>query len=73
MLSPPSLVGQALPPSVPMDWKLSNGIFRRPVVSGKLFMHPVPTPVVKWVARVRAGCLASRLRLFSHRLEASPA
>ena len=61
------------PPDQPMEWQLSNGIFHRPVVSGKKFIHPVPAPVVKWVARVRAGCLASRFRLFTHHMGPSPA
>ena len=57
----------------PLNWVASNVAFHRPVVAGGQFVHPVPPPVVKWLARVRAGCLASRLRLFSHRLGSSPA
>ena len=40
-------------------------------MSGGVFVHTVAAAVVKWVARVRAGCLASRLRLFNHHLQAS--
>ena len=61
------------PTGVAMNWTLSNGVFCRPVVSGHSFVHSVPAAVVKWVARTRAGCLASRLRLFRHRMESSPA
>jgi hypothetical protein len=61
------------PPEEEVLWDVSTGIFRRPVVSGGVFVHAAPATVVKWVARVRAGCLASRLRLFSHGMEASAA
>ena len=33
----------------------------------------MPVPVVKWLARVRYGCLNSRIRLCSHHLQTSPA
>ena len=61
------------PQGVAINWPLSTVSFRRPVVSGDVFVHPVAAPVVKWLARVRAGCLASRMRLFSHRMGVSPA
>ena len=51
-----------------MDWKLSTIAFQRPVVSGGEFVHRAPTAVVKWLARTRTGCLASRLRLFTHKM-----
>ena len=35
-------------------------------MSGGIFVHPVPGAVIKWMARVRAGCLASRARLVGH-------
>ena len=54
------------PPDVSLDWPLSTGCFSRPQVTGRAFVHSSPNPVVKWLARARAGCLASRLRLFSH-------
>jgi hypothetical protein len=47
------------PPSVAIAWEASCGIFRRPIVSGKKFVHPVTPAVIKWISRVRAGCLAS--------------
>ena len=61
------------PAGVPFLWMPSTALFRRPVVVKRQFVHPVPVPVVKWLARVRSGCLNSRLRLFSHHLETSPA
>ena len=61
------------PAGMEIMWPVSTGTFRRPLVAGRQFVHPTQAPVVKWLARVRAGCLASRLRLFSHRMEASPA
>jgi hypothetical protein len=61
------------PAGMEIMWPVSTGTFRRPLVAGRQFVHPTQAPVVKWLARMRAGCLASRLRLFSHRMEASPA
>ena len=49
---------------------MSTRVFQRPVVSGNAFVHPAPPAVIKWLARVRAGCLASRARLVGHGLEA---
>lgn len=63
---------QLYPPDVPLDWSLSTAAFRRPTVSGDTFIHPSPPHVVKWLARARAGCLASRFRLFKHHLGPSP-
>ena len=57
------------PPDVCLDWAASTGVFRRPTVSGNTFVHVAHTAVVKWLARVRAGCLASRARLVKHGLE----
>ena len=39
----------------------------------RVFIHPVQPSVVKWIARVRAGCLATRERLFRRRLVTSAA
>ena len=61
-------MNQLYPTAVPLDWPLSTIAFHRPVVSGGSFVHPCPVPVVKWLARARSGCLASRLRLFNHHL-----
>ena len=54
------------PAEVEFDWSVSTGIFRRPTVNGGAFIHPVAPAVIKWLARVRAGCLASRSRLVRH-------
>ena len=40
--------------------QFSNGILRRPVVVSNYFVHPAEPAVIKWVARIRAGCLATR-------------
>ena len=57
---------------VPVDWVVSTGIFWRPTVSGASFIHPAPPAVIKWLARVRAGCLASRARLVGHGMVQGP-
>ena len=54
--------------SVPIDWPSSSGVFRRPIVSGTQFSHPAPRAVVKWIARIRCGCLATQERLHRHYL-----
>ena len=56
-----------------IDWPSSVGIFRRPMVRHGKFHHAVPPATVKWMARMRAGCLASRRRLFTRSLVVSPA
>jgi hypothetical protein len=61
------------PVGVDLVWEYSSGCFMRPVVSGNRFVHRAAVSVVKWLARARAGCLASRLRIFSHRMGPSPA
>ena len=48
------------------DWLASNVIFRRAVATVDHFAHPVPPAVVKWVARIRCGCLATSRRLHLH-------
>jgi hypothetical protein len=62
------------PMALELDWSASCVIFRRPTVSGGAFVHPARPSVVKWIARCRAGCLASRDRLLRHGMEsdASP-
>jgi hypothetical protein len=66
-------LGELYQEDLPIAWEMSNYIFRRPVVSGNAFVHPVAPAVIKWVARIRAGCLATRLRLFERHLIESPA
>ena len=60
------------PSGVPVDWVSSTTIFRLPVVSGGAFVHAEPQAVIKWVSRIRAGCLATGARLHSRQLEDSP-
>jgi ribonuclease HI len=54
------------PKESPVNWAVSTGIFRRPTVSGSAFVHPVYPAMIKWMARVRAGCLPTRARLVGH-------
>ena len=54
------------PLGLEINWTLSCGIFRRPTVSGGVFVHPATPAVIKWTSRVRAGCLASGDRLHRH-------
>ena len=61
------------PVGLAIDWKLSCGIFRRVHVADGRFITTTPSPVIKWLARVRTGCLACRARLHRHGLEDSPA
>jgi hypothetical protein len=61
------------PPAVPLNWAASTAIFRRPTISGIAFVHPAKPSTIKWIARVRAGCLNTRARLHHHRLSPSPA
>ena len=56
-----------------IDWGCSAGIFGRPTTVQTLFVHPVLPAVVKWMARVRAGCLAARERLFRRKMVGSAA
>ena len=55
------------PEGLAIIWPLSTEVFRRPVTSGDAFVHPVAPAVIKWTARVRAGCLATRLRLWERK------
>jgi len=64
---------QLFPIDVPVDWNLSTLVFKRPVVRGDLFVHTVTPAVIKWMARVRAGCLTSRARLVGHGLASGSA
>ena len=61
------------PPGLAIDWRCSVGIFKRVIVANGTFVHPVSPAVVKWVARLRAGCLATRDRLFRQHQVASAA
>jgi hypothetical protein len=60
-------------PDVPISWGASTGVFRRPVCQPSGFAHVVPPAVIKWTARVRCGCLATRARLHRHHLVDSAA
>ena len=62
------MLERMFPSGVEVAWAASNSIFRRPVVQGAAFVHPIQPRVIKWIARVRTGCLATRMRLVSHRL-----
>ena len=62
------LLERLYPRDVPVDWASSVGIFGRPVVQGGEFVHRAAPAVIKWIARVRTGCLATRMRLVSHRM-----
>ena len=53
------------PRDVDIAWGPSTSIFRRPVVQNDVFIHPVAPAVIKWMARLRTGALATRLRLWS--------
>jgi hypothetical protein len=61
------------PVGLEFDWAASGGIFRRPTVSGGTFVHIATPAVIKWVSRVRAGCLASGERLHRHGMQGSSA
>ena len=60
------LLDRLYPRDVMVDWGPSCGIFRRPIVQKDVFVHPAPPAVIKWLARVRTGCLATRMRLVRH-------
>ena len=66
------LLERLYPKDVEVDWSASCGIFRRPVVPGNQFVHPAPPAVIKWMARVRTGCLATRMRLVGHEMASGP-
>ena len=67
------LLEKLYPREVAVDWPASTGIFHRPIVQGNKFVHPASTAVLKWMARVRTGCLATRMRLVGHGMEHGPA
>ena len=54
------------PDDTPMDWRLSSGIFRRPAVAGGCFVYPTLLVTIKWIGRLRAGCLATGRRRHQH-------
>ena len=60
------VLDQMYPPDVEVAWAVSANIFRRPVTQGVAFVHPIHPKVIKWLARVRTGCLATRMRLVGH-------
>jgi hypothetical protein len=60
-------------PDVPINWGASTGVFRRLVCQPAGFVHMAPPAVIKWTARVRCGCLATRARLHRHHLADSAA
>ena len=60
------------PTDVDIDWAASCGIFRRPLTSGGEFIHRAPRTVIKWTARIRCGCLATRERLTRHKMVDNP-
>ena len=68
-----SFLDQLYPEGLSFEWVLSCGIFRRPGSGVGDFVHLAPVATLKWMARIRTGCLATRARLFGHRLLSSPA
>ena len=44
-------------------WQVSNKMFERPVVRGGAWISKAAPGLMKWVARARAGALASRVRM----------
>ena len=54
------------PADAPLHLPLSSGIFRRPVVSGSKFTHLAPKATIRWIARLRVGCLPTGLRRHRH-------
>ena len=61
------------PETVQLDWPVSTCIFRRPTPSGAHFVHLVAPSVIKWLARIRTGSLATRARRHKRGLSPSPA
>jgi hypothetical protein len=59
------------PEDIAIMWEISTILFRRPTSSGDAFVHWAAPATIKWVARVRAGCLATRLRLWERKLVSS--
>ena len=54
------------PATLDFDFSLSTGVFRRPTVSGGSFVHPAPPATIKWIGRLRTGCLATGSRRHTH-------
>ena len=65
-------IASLYPAGMEFDWKVSTAIFALPAVVGGYFVHAVPPPVLKWVARARAGALATSLRKATTGLGPSP-
>ena len=56
------------PVGLSFQWEASTSIFRRPVPIEGSFSHPAAPATVKWVGRVRCGCLATQDRLYRHHM-----
>jgi len=54
-----------------LDWEASNLIFRPPSLVNGVFVHYAATPMLKWVARARAGALATLARKLGSGLASS--
>ena len=67
-----SWLAQLYPGGLEFDWKSSSHIFCPPTVVGGKFVHLVLPPVIKWVARARAGALATNARRMVTGLGQSP-
>jgi hypothetical protein len=62
------------PIDLSFDWPNSTVIFGRATPAADHFTHRVAPAVIKWVARVRCGCLATHQRLHVHKMgPSSPA
>ena len=57
---------------VEMDWKASSYLFQATTVVSVAFIFRAPSATLKWVARARAGALATRARLASSGVLTSP-
>ena len=66
------LLERLYPRGVLVDWASSTGIFSRPVVQGGEFVYRVAPATIKWMARLRTGCLATRMRLVGHGMVQGP-
>ena len=69
----PEGAGHAVPLHGGHRLGVSSFLFQKPAVSGTSFIHPAPPSVVKWIARLRAGCLATRARLLAQERVSSAA
>ena len=60
------------PSGLELDWQTSNYIFQLPTVVNGVFVNVVSAPVIKWVARARAGALATSARKAKSGLGSTP-